>query len=141
MPGRAFLDTNVVVYAFARNDARAAVAERLLGAGGVISVQVLNEFASVARRKLAMAWPEVRDALAAVRALSADVVPITVALQEKALDLAERTGYGLYDALVVAASLDAGCATLYSEDMRAGHVIDGLTIVNPFAGDPGAVPA
>ena len=52
MPGRVFFDTNILIYAVAQDDSRAARAEELLAAGGVIGVQILNEFVSVARRKL-----------------------------------------------------------------------------------------
>lgn len=62
-----FLDTNVLLYLLSADAAKADRAEALLAAGGVISVQVLNEFANVASRKLAMTWPEIREILAAVR--------------------------------------------------------------------------
>ena len=128
-----FLDTNVLVYAALQPDPRSDAACALLRGGGVVSVQVLNEFANVARRKLRRPWPEVRRALAAVRALCPAPWPITTATHEAALALAERTGYALYDALVLASALEAGCDILCSEDMQDGQVIDGsLTIRNPF---------
>src|ERR1700675_5081342 len=58
-----FFDTNVVLYAFRQDDTRGRVAEALLAAGGALSVQVLNEFVTVARRKLDKSWEEVRRAL------------------------------------------------------------------------------
>lgn len=134
MPAKAFFDTNVLIYAMAENDPRAARSEQLLAAGGVISVQVLNEFASVARRKLGMTWHEVREALEAVRVLCPNPVSLTVATHDTALRIAEEYGYGIYDALISAAALEAKCATLYSEDFQDGQVIDGkLTIRNPFS--------
>jgi predicted nucleic acid-binding protein len=133
MSAKAFLDTNILVYALARDDARAATAERLLLAGGRVSVQVLNEFASVARRKLAMPWPDVRAALADLRRLCGDPIAIDVALHEAGLALAERHGLNLYDALIVAAARAARCDVLYSEDMQDGRRFDGgLRIENPF---------
>jgi len=57
---KVFFDTNVLVYAVTEDDARSSQAEALLAAGGVISMQILNEFASVARRKLSMSWPDGR---------------------------------------------------------------------------------
>lgn len=96
-------------------------------------MQVLNEFANVARRKLRRPWPEVLQALVAIRALCPAPRPITAATHEAALALAERMGYALYDALILAAALEAGCETVLTEDMRDGQVIDGrLTIRNPF---------
>ncbi len=128
-----FLDTNVLVYAALQPDPRSDAARALLRAGGVISVQVLNEFANVARRKLRRPWPEVRHALAAVRALCPAPQPLTVATHEAALALAERTGYAVYDALILASALEAGCDILCSEDLQDGQVINGhLTIRNPF---------
>jgi predicted nucleic acid-binding protein len=133
MPDKAFFDTNVLIYEVAQDDPRGTQAEELLATGGVLSVQVLNEFASVARRKILMPWSEVTEALSAIRALCPSPVPITIGTHEAALRIAEKYGYGIYDALVVAAALQAGCATLYSEDLQDGQTIDGqLTIRNPF---------
>ena len=138
MPVKAFLDTNVLVYALAEDDPRSMPAQELLASGGVLSVQVLNEFVSVARRKLLMSWSDVTEALDAFRVLCPSPLPITVEMHEAALEIAEKHGYNIYDALVVAAALEAGCATLYSEDLRDGQTIDGqLTIRNPFARSSG----
>jgi predicted nucleic acid-binding protein len=135
MSGDAFLDTNVLVYAAAKDDPRAETATALIAKGGTISVQVLNEFASIARRKLNWPWPEVREALAAFRVLCSEPLPITPATHDAALDIAQRDGLGFYDALIVASALEAGCSTLLSEDMQDARRIDGrLTIRNPFAG-------
>lgn len=128
-----FLDSNVLVYAALQPDRRTAVAKDLLAQGGTISVQVLNEFANVARRKLRRPWPEIARALADIRAVCPAPLPLTVATHEAALALATRHGFAFYDALIVAAALEAGCATLLSEDMQDGQVIEGrLTIRNPF---------
>jgi predicted nucleic acid-binding protein len=129
----AFLDSNLLVYAFT-TDSRAVAAFALLERGCAISVQGLNEFANVARRKLGMNWDEVRDALAAIRALCREILPLDVDLHDDALRIAERYRYAMYDALVIAAALRAGSDTLWSEDMQDGMVIDGrLRIANPFS--------
>jgi predicted nucleic acid-binding protein len=133
MPGKLFFDTNVLIYTLAENDARSVQAEALLAAGGILSVQVLNEFVAVARLKMSMGWTDVVEALDAIRILCPAPVPITISLHESALEIAQRYHYEIYDALIVAAALEAGCATLYSEDLKHGQVIDGkLTIRNPF---------
>ena len=130
----AFFDTNVLIYAVALDDPRSARAEELLTSGGTISVQILNEFVSVARRKILMPWRNVMRALDAFRVLCPSPLPITIEMQEAALKIAEQHGYGIYDALVVAAAIEAGCAILYSEVFQDGQTIDGqLTIRNPFA--------
>lgn len=133
MSDRPFLDTNVLVYAVGDDSTRTPRAEALLHAGGVISVQVLNELAAVAHRKLKMSWPEIADALAAIRALCPAPVAVTLETHEHALKLASEYGFHIYDALIVAAALDADCGELYSEDMQNGQVIEGrLRLRNPF---------
>jgi predicted nucleic acid-binding protein len=127
-----FLDSNVLVYAFTA-DPRAAAARGLLERGAVISVQGLNEFANVARRKLGRTWGEVRDAVEAIRAVCKTIVPLDVDTHSDALRIAERYGYAIFDALMVAAAVRANCNILWSEDMHDGHVIDKrLRIANPF---------
>jgi predicted nucleic acid-binding protein len=133
MPDRVFFDTNVVIYALAQDDLRSARAEELLASGGVLSVQILNEFVSVAHRKIQMSWSEINEALDAIRILCPSPLPITVETHEAALRIAEKHGYGIYDALVIAAALESACDTLYSEDLRDGQTINGqVTIRNPF---------
>jgi predicted nucleic acid-binding protein len=131
--GEDFFDTNVVLYLLSADTAKADRAEELLAIGGTISVQVLNEFAAVASRKLRMSLIEIREVLAQIRAVCA-VEPITIETHERALRIAERYGLSIYDALIVSAALLAGCKTLHSEDMQDGQVIERqLTIRNPFA--------
>jgi predicted nucleic acid-binding protein len=138
MPAKVFFDTNVLIYAVAQDDPRSTQAEELLVSGGVLSVQILNEFASVARRKILMSWSDVTEALNVFRVLCPSPLPITIEMHDAALKIAEKHGYNIYDALVVSAALEAGCSTLYSEDLHDGQTIDGqLTIRNPFAGSSG----
>jgi predicted nucleic acid-binding protein len=128
-----FFDTNVLIYAVAKNDPRASKAEALLASGGVISIQSLNEFVSVARRKLGMSWKEVKEFLDLICILCPKPVPISLDTHRGALAIAEKYGYGIYDALIASAALEAGCETLYSEDLQDGQIIDRqLTIQNPF---------
>ena len=80
-----------------------------------------------------MPWNHVVEALDAVRILFPSPVAITIDTHQEAVAIAERYGYRIYDALIVASALQARCTTLYSEDMQDGQVIDGeLTIRNPF---------
>ncbi len=133
MNAKPFFDTNVLVYALAHDERRTPVAEALLDNGGVISVQVLNELVAVGRRKLGKEWSEIEEALGAIRALCDRALPVTIETHEAALRLAGRYGFRIYDALIVAAAVEAGCDTLYTEDLQAGQVIDGqLVVTNPF---------
>ncbi len=127
-----FFDTNVLLYILSADTAKADRAERVVSDGGTISIQVLNEFASVASRKLGMPYSEIRDVLGTIRE-ACSVESMTVNTHELGLEIAERYGFSIYDALIVAAALLAGCDTLYSEDMQNNQLIDKkLTIKNPF---------
>lgn len=129
---RPFVDTNVLLYLLSADADRAARAEALLAGHIVISVQVLNEFANVARRKFGLDWVETRQALVDIRRF-ADVRAITVETHERGLALAHRYGLSLYDAMIAAAALEAGCTTLASEDMQDGQRLERrVTIRNPF---------
>lgn len=129
---KAFFDTNVLLYLLSADEAKADRAEEVIATGGIISVQVLNEFASVATRKLAMTWGEIREILSQVRAVC-PVEPNTIEIHDQGLLIAERYGFAVYDAMIVASALSAKCATLYSEDLQDGQVIESrLTVSNPF---------
>jgi predicted nucleic acid-binding protein len=130
----AFFDTNVVLYLFSGDAGKAQVAEDLLAGGGHVSVQVLNELASVARRKLGFDWAEVADVTATLRSVCS-VAPLTVATHEMGLGLARRYGLAVFDAMIAAAALDCGCGTLYTEDLQNGLRLGATLVVrNPFAG-------
>ena len=133
MNDKPFFDTNVILYAFRQDDARRQVAEALIAEGGTVSVQVLNEFVSVARRKLNRDWKEVRRALDILLVFCPQPVPLTIEIHERALQLAEHYGYSIFDSLIIAAAVHSGASTLYSEDMRDGQTIDSVTIRNPFS--------
>ena len=131
MPG-SFFDTNVLIYVASGDRAKADRAERIIGEGGMISVQVLNELANGARRKMRLSWIDTHSLLAAIRSLLS-VHPITVEIHDTGLALAERYELSLYDAMIAASALHAGCNRLWSEDMQDGMTIDGrLRIANPF---------
>ena len=130
---RPFVDTNVLLYLLSGDAEKADRAELLLRERIVISVQVLNEFANVARRKLRLEWPAVSKALVDIRRF-ADVRPITLATHDKGVALASRYQLSVYDAMIAAAALEAGCETLASEDFSAGQRFERrLTVRNPFA--------
>jgi predicted nucleic acid-binding protein len=128
----AFLDTKVLLHMLSADESKANRAEALVEAGGVISVQVLNEFASVASRKLGMAWGEIREVLDTLCALCR-VEPLDLETHALGLSFAERYRFSVYDAMILASARRANCTILYSEDLQHGQVIDdGLKVINPF---------
>ena len=132
MSAKPFLDTNVLIYAFAANDPRSGKAEALLAAGGVISVQVLNEFVNVSRRKLGRGWADIESALGVLRTLLDPPLPLTIDLHEAAVAHARDHGFAFYDALIIATASRSGCNVLYTEDMHHGQSIGRLIIRDPF---------
>ena len=129
---KAFIDTNILLYLLSADADKADRAELIVRKGGLISVQVLNEMANVARRKLAMPWREINELLALIRSVCS-VEPLTIETHDRGRRVAERYKLSVYDAMIVAAALIAGCETLHSEDMQDGLLIDNqLRIRNPF---------
>ena len=134
-PVRPFLDTNVLLYSVSNDARKAERCEALLREGAIIGVQVLNEFTNVARRKFAMSWEEIDDTLYLIRQRCL-VRDLTATIHDNARALAQRYQFNWFDALIVAAAVDAGSPVLFSEDMQHGlHVTPTLTISNPFAVD------
>ncbi|MDE2666211.1 MAG: PIN domain-containing protein [Acidobacteriota bacterium] len=128
----AFLNTNILIYAQG-SGAKSEVARQTILAGGVISVQVLSEFASVLRRKFAFEWDVIDEAIADLRTALDPVRPIGIETHTEAVALARSHGFGFYDALIVASALEAGCDVLLTEDLQPGRRIASLTILDPFA--------
>jgi predicted nucleic acid-binding protein len=124
----AFLDTNVLLYLLSADQAKADRAEELTAAGAVVSVQVLNEFVAVARRKSAMSWADIAEAVRVIQEVTS-VEPLTVEVHNEARRLAEQYQLAWYDALIVSSALAAGCKTLYSEDMHDGLRIEKTLMV------------
>jgi len=129
---RPFIDTNVLLYLISADAAKASRVEPLLAGRIIVSVQVLNEFANVARRKHALPWPALTEVLTDILYF-AEVRPLTLETHLRGRAMAERYGFGIYDALIVAAAIEAGCDTLLSEDLQHGQVLEKtLTVRNPF---------
>jgi predicted nucleic acid-binding protein len=137
MTANTFFDTNVLIYALtarasSKPDPRSEIAEKALSLGGVVSVQVLNEFADVASCKFKQGWNVIEQYLEVIDALCGRAVPLTVETQIGAIDISRRYGFRIYDSLILAAAQQAGCSTVLTEDMQHGQTIGNLTIVNPF---------
>lgn len=132
MADKRFFDTNILVYAFAAADPRSEQAETLIAGGGVIGVQVLNEFTNVTRRKLRWDWKQIEAAFAVIEELLGAARPLTTALHAQAVVIARDFQLSFYDALIVAAAIDAGCELIYSEDLQDGQKFGSLIVKNPF---------
>ena len=135
-----FFDTNIIVYLLGGDPVKRLRSEALVAAGGVISVQVLNEFVSAVRNpprpnspgRIAT-WAEIDTVLGGLP-LTCQIVPLTLAIHQNARRIAKNQQIHIYDAGIVAAAADTGCTILLTEDMSDGQVIDGITIRNPYAG-------
>ena len=128
---KSFIDSNVILYLLSDDAAKADKAESILQAGGVISVQVLNEVVSVCQRKLKMHWDEIDAVLQAVKA-GVQVVPLTETSHELAVQICKRYQLSFYDAHICSAALIADSKIVLSEDMQDGMVVDSLVVKNPF---------
>jgi predicted nucleic acid-binding protein len=127
----AFFDTNILVYA-QQAGVKSDRARALILGGGKLSVQVLNEFTAVSRRKQGRDWHEIGEAISDVLVLVDPPLALTLDLHQAARALAEDQLLSFYDAMILATAIEGGCDVLYSDDMQHGRSIGGLTIVNPF---------
>jgi predicted nucleic acid-binding protein len=136
MAARSFIDTNILVYAEAsdapvKQRAALALLKRLYEEGlGVLSTQVLQEYCNVALKKLRLSAQHVRAQLDLYEQF--DVVLVTPAIIRDGLDLHQTRSVAFFDAIVLASAHASGCNVIWTEDMNAGEVINGLRIVNPF---------
>lgn len=129
----AFLDTNILVYA-QQAGAKATIARDLIEQGGTISVQVLNELANVLHKKQGRSWRDIELLFDDIDNTLDPALPLTAKTSRMALAIAQNDGFAFYDALIVAAAIEADCDILYSEDMQHGRSIGRLRIINPFLG-------
>jgi predicted nucleic acid-binding protein len=132
MPAKVFIDTNLVIYSLGQNSVKASVVAPLLASHPFISTQVLSETANVALKKLAISFSEVRKLLRMLET-SCQVAIITPSTILHTMNIAERYQFSWFDSLIVATALEAGCETLYTEDLQHLQIIEGsLTVHNPF---------
>ena len=133
MPGKVFIDTNIVIYALGQTSTKTHLAAPLFVGSPTISTQVLSETANVASKRLGLPPSEIRKLITSLETMCL-VTTISITTIHTALDIRERYNFSWYDSLILAAALEGGCDTLYSEDMQNGQEINGqLRIVNPFA--------
>lgn len=133
---RCFIDSNIVVYA---NDTRAgakqdkaieAISACMTGGNGVVSVQVLQEYANIALKKLEQEPSVVMRQLKLLEALSV-VIPSPKSVR-RAVEIRETYRISFWDAGIIAAAEDADCEVIFSEDLNAGQYYAGIAVVNPL---------
>ena len=136
MKDRVFVDTNILIYLYSVNEPekRRKVEKLIADKDCVISVQVLNEFSSVCLRKLRIPTQQILAAINEIT-LCMSLFPMDANTVRQALRLCAQWNYSYYDSAILAAAIQSGCATLYSEDMSDGQIIEGcLTIRNVLRG-------
>ncbi len=134
-----FFDTNVLIYLFDEENqrksdiARNQVSRALRTGESIISFQVVQETLNVITKKLLVpATPDQANTF-----LTGTLIPLWKVnpnreFYRRGLSIQSRYQYSFYDSLIIAAALEAGCKTLYSEDLQHGQQIEQLTIHNPF---------
>lgn len=140
MKDKFFLDTNIIVYTFDHTASQKQkialnlVDRALINNCGIISYQVIQEFLNVAIKKFAkpMSLNDSSKYLKVVLDKLCKIYP-SIELYKNALEIADDTQYSFYDSLIIAAAIEADCSYLYSEDLKDGHIIEGLKIKNPFS--------
>jgi len=134
---RVFLDTNIIIYANDRRDpkkqakARQIVVDLMQSGDGVISTQVLQEYASVAILKLAQQEDVVLRQLKLLETF--ETVGQTPLMIRRAVELKKLYGVHFWDACIIANAEAADCSTIYSEDMNTGQFYFGIQVINPLA--------
>ena len=126
-----FIDTNVALYLISSHKAKSTKAEEIFANEPFVSVQVLNEFTSVARKKYNKSWDNVLEILDFIKA-HCEIVPLTLECHDRAIDFSATAMINIYDANIIAAAELAGCDVLYTEDLNHGQRIGSVAIVNPF---------
>lgn len=132
-----FFDTNVLVYAVDEDEpeknevARGLVEEHLVRGNGMLSVQVLREFYSAARKLRRPLSDE--KAQETVRYLSTfSPIPEDASIVLRAVARSRSKAFSFWDALILEAALKGGADLLLTEDLQHGQEIEGLRVENPF---------
>ena len=97
-----------------------------------MSVQVLSEFCDVLSRKLGLSWKAIDERLEVIATFFGPAIPLTAETHKSAVGISLRHKFRIYDSLILAAAAEGRCASVYTEDMQHGQVIEGIRIENPF---------
>ena len=136
MPGKVFLDTNILAYAHdagspdKQRKSREVIAQLAESGDGAISTQIMQEFFVTATRKLGVPPLAVKGVLKTFAGF--EIVQVSPNLVHEAIDCSILNQLSFWDALVLASAAAAGCSTLYTEDLNAGQTILGVKVENPL---------
>lgn len=134
MSDKPTLDTNILIYAFGKqDDARKQVAIEIITKCNIISLQVVNETIYVLQRKFKFPNPELEKVADFIKQ-NFVISDLNMNTLDQTLKIAETYGFSFWDSMMVAAALNNHCSILYSEDLHHNQIIDGrLQIINPFS--------
>jgi predicted nucleic acid-binding protein len=136
MSGRAFIDTNVLVYLYSNSEKeKQTIAKNIILESDIellISTQVLGEFTNILYRKYNYSIDAIKEAITDFKE-NFSIITITIEIVEESLDLMARYKYSYWDSLIIAAAIKSNCSILYSEDCQHNQVLEKkLKIINPF---------
>jgi len=134
MPVKAFIDTNLLIYLYSQDqpEKRGQVLKLVETHDCTISVQVLNEFVNVLKRKFFQSTQRIEAAILEIESCF-PIQGLSASLVKHALVISDRFGYSHYDSLIITAALESECTILFTEDMQHNQSINGRLIIhNPF---------
>jgi predicted nucleic acid-binding protein len=127
-----FVDSNVILYVLDLNERKSSKAREILSFTPILNSQVLVEVINVARRKFGYTKENCLNFWIDLHKFC-EIVPISKTTTQLTSELVQKYNFQIFDALIVASALEAGCKTLYSEDLQNGQMIENqLAILNPF---------
>ncbi len=136
MSDRAFLDTNILVYLYSKDEPekRIIASELVLNPYSeyIISTQVIGEFIAILRKKFRYDIETIRVAINDFRE-NFEIAVIRTDTIDKSLYIMEKYGFFWWDSMIVSSALENNCRFLYSEDLQHNQMIERkLKVINPF---------
>jgi len=134
MTDKPTLDTNILIYAFGKqDDARKQVAIEIITKCNIISLQVVNETIYVLQRKFKFPNNELEKVTEFIKQ-NFVISDLNINTLDQTLIISEKYGFSFWDSMMVASALNNHCSLMYSEDLHHNQIIEGrLRIVNPFS--------
>jgi predicted nucleic acid-binding protein len=134
MTERIALDTNILLFLHDTNQqsVKKNIAEELVSSNPIISTQVISEYLNVCHKRFKLTKSDAMDALMKWLPFS-EVANIAISTYTNAIGLIKKYDFQLFDAIIIAAAIDANCSKLFTEDMHHGLLVEKrLQIINPF---------